>query len=79
MKFRIADNIKYFFKANFIKAWLMFRQSKVLYTSLILLRSFAGYSITLSNNAFLISLQLNRYLLEKNMNIHLRTIENNNR
>ncbi len=79
MKFRIADSIKYFFKANFIKAWLMFRQSKVLYGSLILLRSFTWYSITLSNNAFLISLQLNRYLLEKNMNIHLRTSKNNNR
>jgi hypothetical protein len=79
MKFRIADSIKYFFKANFIKAWLMFRQSKVLYSSLISLRSFAGYSITLNNNVFLISLLLKRYLSEKNMNIHLRTSENNNR
>jgi hypothetical protein len=79
MKFRIADSIKYFFKANFIKAWLVFRQSKVLYSSLILLRSFGGYSIILNNNVFLISLQLNRYLWEKDTNIHLRTSENNNR
>lgn len=49
MKFRVADIIKYFFKANFMDAWRMFWQSKVLHRTFIVLRPNAGASITLRN------------------------------